>query len=647
MLLMTSKQLGSIILVSGLITALLTLITACRSAPAPNWQWERVEAGLPRRALVTAVAADPTDGDRLWAGLYAAGGLASSADGGQSWQTGADGLADNPIFDLLAPPPSERRAEGEVWAATRDGLFVSQEDGEIWQAVTEELPAVAVFALAVDGTGRLYAGLDDAGVYAETSDGWEPLGTDETLATTAVIALDVSADGQQIYAGTAGAGIFASRDGGQTWRAAYPERYAPNISLNPTDPTQAVASLRDELVRTQDGGQSWHTLPVEWAQAEVVSLLWLADGTLGAGTGRGDVYRSMDGGDSWQAGQAGLSGNGGVLDLALAGRQFLAAGWTGVYGSQAGGETWRELAPSLGTPQAQTLLATERGLLLGTRTGLYRWQTASETWEPLPFEFPPGGLQSLAADPLDETRLYAGTAGDGLYRSDDGGRSWERLPGIGFGIPALAVDPANRDHLYILAAWERVYESKDGGQTWLANWDGLGETLETTSLAVTPANGGSVVYAGAETGLFRSRNGEDWEWVAQEIVDQSVLALLIQPTPPASGGSPILYIGATRGVYRSLDQGQTVQSCTHDTLGWGCGLENISVTALLADPNHQTHLYAGTAYNGVYRSTDSGHTWQPIGPPDLSNDVVESLAWGPEGALFVAAESGVWHGGVE
>ena len=82
---------------------LLLILTACQSTSPPQWHWERAEAGLPRQAITLAVAADPTDPNRLWLGYYAPGGLARSDDGGQTWTTGvgAAGLADNPIFDLL------------------------------------------------------------------------------------------------------------------------------------------------------------------------------------------------------------------------------------------------------------------------------------------------------------------------------------------------------------------------------------------------------------------------------------------------------------------------------------------------------------------------------------------------------------------
>jgi photosystem II stability/assembly factor-like uncharacterized protein len=308
----------------------------------------------------------------------------------------------------------------------------------------------------------------------------------------------------------------------------------------------------------------------------------------------------------------------------------------------------------LGNPNAQALLTTQAGLLLGTRAGLFRWQGDTHRWEVMPGDFPPGGINSLTADPTQPQVFYAGTNGDGLYRSDDGGDSWRQVPSLGMGIPAVAVDPKDSQRLYILAAWERVYESRDGGQSWNARWKGLGDVVETASIAVDPLK--SNVYVGTESGLYRSHDGGFWKFMATTLAHQSILALLTQSAPPSSGGGTILYLGTTQGIYRSMDSGATVQGGGKEQWGrraagqewesdvWGQGLEDVSVTALLADPHDPNRLYAGTAYAGVYQSIDWGHTWQPIGPAELGEDTVKGLAWGPEGALFVATTGGVWMG---
>ena len=131
------------------------------------------------------------------------------------------------------------------------------------------------------------------------------------------------------------------------------------------------------------------------------------------------------------------------------------------------------------------------------------------------------------------------------------------MPSLGVGVPAVAVDPKDSERVYILAAWERVYESRDGGQSWQARWAGMGVTIETISIAIDPLKPN--VYVGSDTGLYRSHNSGFWRLVAPTLADQTILALLAQPTPPSVGGRTVLYLGTTRGVYRSLDGGATVQ----------------------------------------------------------------------------------------
>lgn len=636
------------LLLSGLVLA---SSTAWRSNPpgVETWQWRRAEEGLPREAITLAVAAHPDNPDLLWAAYYESGGLLASRDGGQTWTEAAEGLAGNPVFDLLVSRPAGTAPEqGKVWAATRAGLFWRAQAGDRgWQPATPALPPVSAFAVAEDGGGRLYVGLDGAGLYAERGDrsGWEQLTRTEPLASAAVLAIAVSPDGRQIYLGTSGEGLFASRDGGDTWSSAFPDEFGANIAVKRGNPAVAVAALRDRVARTRDGGQSWQTLAIPWSEW-TVSLLWLSDGVLTAGTARGRFYRSEDEGDSWLGGFSELPPHG-VLDLAAVAAispdsppRLLAGSWVGLFSSQDGGQSWQRLAPAVGSPNVEALLATDQALFLGARTGLYRWSSESQRWTLLPNR-PPGGIVSLAVNPHDSQQLYAGLVGEGVYHSRDGGRSWQGLPTLRKDIPAIAVSPHDPENLFILAAWERVYESVDGGQEWTARWAGLGEVIETVSLAVDPEE--SVVYVGAELGLYRRQHQEPWQPVAPALADQSILALLAQ-SDLHSPGKSILYIGGTRGVYRSQDRGDTGEGGGED---WGHGLENISVTALLADPADPQRLVAGTADHGVYVSGDGGQSWQPIGPGDLAAGVVESLAWGPAGELFVLTSGGVWRGQVQ
>jgi ligand-binding sensor domain-containing protein len=343
-----------------------------------------------------------------------------------------------------------------------------------------------------------------------------------------------------------------------------------------------------------------------------------------------------------------LPPGGGVLDLSavttsLTGEstRLVAGTWTGIFSSDDGGQHWQNIAPALGNPNAQTLLATKTGLMLGTRSGLYLWQPESDQWISVSAGLP-SGVSSLAADPHGDEAYFAGTQAHGVFRSSNVEQGWEPVPALIAGIPAVTVDPKDPQHIYLLAAWERVYESRDGGQTWDARWDGLGNIIETTALAVDPLK--PIAYVGTEAGLYRSENGQAWNLALPALADQTILALYARPN---AYNQTELYIGSTRGLSRSLDNGTTLKGSTQHPGGWGQGLENVSVTAILVDPTSTEHLYAGTAYQGVYASVDGGVTWQSIGAPELEKGVVEALGWGPEQALFVVTTDGVWQGNRE
>jgi photosystem II stability/assembly factor-like uncharacterized protein len=667
------------------------ILGACR--PVSGLHWKRADAGLPRQAAVLALVSDPSDPNWLWAGYYAPGGLVASPDGGQSWRSDAQGLNDNPVFDLLSFPG------GLLWAATRDGLLKSTDGGKYWVKVVSDLPSAAVFALAADGSGRVYVGLDGAGlyIYQPGQERWTSLNNHPQLITATILSLAVSSTGTHLYAGTAGRGLFASQDAGQTWVDGLSDNYATNLALSPTRPRTAVASLRDYLVRTQDGGQTWEELvDIPWTGDEVTSLLWVAETpqgdseTLWAGSGQGRVYCSLNGGDSWAGIEARLPAPGGVLALLMTNDQpprggpqrLLAGAWSGIYASPVpqacsrqrtnigpsnSRRAWSYLSPSVGVPYANTLLRTDTGLLIGTRAGLFRWQPTVRNWtrvsterpkgakhvETAEYQYPGGvdylqgtelwieGITSLAAAPSDAQVVYAGTATGRLYRSDDGGASWSRvLSDLEVGFRALVIAPDDVDRIYTLAAWERVYESNNGGRSWQARWTGLGVTSEAISLELD-ASDSSTLYVGTDTGLYRSdHGGMDWKPVGRPLDHQTVLTLLVNSAGNATGSSSTLYMGATRGAYLSHDGGTTVRL-------WGHGLQEVSVTALLFDYTDARTIYAGTAYAGLFRSVDKGETWQPTGPPELVNEVIGAMAWGPAGELFVASAGGVWMGSKE
>jgi photosystem II stability/assembly factor-like uncharacterized protein len=228
-----------------------------------------------------------------------------------------------------------------------------------------------------------------------------------------------------------------------------------------------------------------------------VACLIAREGVILAGTREG-IYRSDDGGKNWRAVNDGLSiprirwlaYHPDISDLEFAGTEP-----AGIFVSRDGGQRWNN------RPEVEALrdehewmlpYSPEAGCVRGfsfngSRTyaavevgGVLRSDDGGETWglvqgssgdpdlgfPPAPYIYP--DLHDLAVHPSDPNLVYAATGG-GLYRTVDGGATWDYL--YDCYCRALWIDPDDPQHIIFgpadqVGAVGRIEESRDGGQTW-------------------------------------------------------------------------------------------------------------------------------------------------------------------------------------
>src|SRR5205823_2251011 len=162
----------------------------------------------------------------------------------------------------------------------------------------------------------------------------------------------------------------------------------------------------------------------------------------------------------------------------------------------------------------------------GRKDGLYRTTDGGQTWERSS-----RGLERhpirIAVAPSDPDVVYAGTqragGGDdeaGVYRSVDGGANWfPANNGIGIGqVDDLAIDPRDADVAYAAAerrcescAYGTALKTVNGGRQWVVVGDGIGTYFYPSSLSISPGDP-DVVYAGSPNGaVYRSIDGgQQW-----------------------------------------------------------------------------------------------------------------------------------------
>ena len=277
---------------------------------------------------------------------------------------------------------------------------------------------------------------------------------------------------------------------------------------------------------------------------------------------------------------------------------------------------------------------------LGTTSGVFRLHAGAP--EPLGLEG-----RSVTALHASEAALLAGTYGDGLFRSADGGRSWEQVDG---GLTASTFRFVSAE----LAGTEpaRVYRSSDGGRNW-GELEGITRVRghEQWYLPYSPRAGAArnacvtgdrLLVAAEVAGLLRSDDGGR-SWVCEPVAgDEDVHHVTGHPDDPdvlyVSLGSASLTRrgGQHGGIARSRDGGRTWDK-----------VETDYTRATIVPPARPDLVLAGPAPRvgrggRIVVSGDGGDTWEPAGHGiDVPMpDMVELFVAAPDGTIWAVCSGG-------
>jgi photosystem II stability/assembly factor-like uncharacterized protein len=324
--------------------------------------------------------------------------------------------------------------------------------------------------------------------------------------------------------------------------------------------------------------------------------------------------------------------------------------------------------------------------------GVWKTDDAGRTWKPIFDAQPTQSVGAIEVAPSDANIVYVGSGeglhrpdlsvGDGIYRSSDAGKTWTHL-GLRDGqqIPSLAIDPKDPDrvfaavlgHPYGPSAERGIYRSLDGGKSWQQVLF-KDENTGGSSVAIDPSRP-QVVYAalwqdrlgpwedknqfqGTGGGLFKSTDGGNtWRKLSQGLPENTTQVNL---TLCASHPDRIYAVAGTNepgeysssaglGVFRSDDAGESWTRITSDprpALRIGGG----DLPVLRVEPSNPDVVYSAGLV--TMRSVDGGRNWQPIrgapGGDDYQNlwinptnpDVVALVA--DQGAVITLNKGDTW-----
>jgi hypothetical protein len=229
-------------------------------------------------------------------------------------------------------------------------------------------------------------------------------------------------------------------------------------------------------------------------------------------------------------------------------------------------------------------------------------------------------------------RTVVGTAGGGVWTSDDNGTTWSARTddAASLAIGSVADDPSNADHL-IAGTGEAsqsgdsypgfgILSSTDGGQTWTEqNPGGVFTGDEIAAVVVDPSNGNRM-FAATNAGLYVTTNGgASWAKptdASYTAVDGNVTAVVIDPSHPAT-----VYLGGGAAtVAKSADSGVHWAAANTGITAPSGGLPFI---ALALAPSSPTTLYASVGSTdpvALYKTTNAGANWNPLAAaPDYTS----------------------------
>lgn len=377
---------------------------------------------------------------------FVSGGLFKSTDGGRTWRSVDRGMSNTAVHAVaLDPRDPERLYAGTSLA----GVFKSSDGGSTWKPINRGFKGLDLYPRTVTVDPKtpttVYAATNGGGVFKSIDGGgsWQPTNSGLTNTDVTVLAIDPTTP-SILHAGTAGGGIFKTMDGGRTWRPANAglanvESFTVNaLVLNPRTPSTVYMSwvgmpygVPSDVHKSIDGGKTWVSVGGRLPPDRIVLNLAIVPrprhilfavlvhaGVWDAGL----IFRTSDGGSTWTstAQDSNLGWDALAIDPSDPAVMFASGRpdreGNGILKSTDGGRIWRQV---------------NRGL-----TNLH--------------------VTAIAIDPRTPTTIYLGTeewpnqSHGGVFQSTDGGATWHSMNAglTHLTINALAIDPTTSSTIY-------------------------------------------------------------------------------------------------------------------------------------------------------------------------------------------------------
>jgi PKD repeat protein/photosystem II stability/assembly factor-like uncharacterized protein len=289
--------------------------------------------------------------------------------------------------------------------------------------------------------------------------------------------------------------------------------------------------------------------------------------------------------------------------------------------------------------------------------GLWVTHDKGQTWHTETDVLPTLGVSAIVVDPVNPDVMYIGSgdrdAGDspgvGVLKSYDAGLTWQLYnSGMGARIVGRMLMHPQDNQMLIAATNAGMYKTTDGGESWEITQGGNFKDFQFKP------DDPSVVYASANGRFYRSVDtGDSWEIISSGL--PTGYRGVIGVTPADAEVVYFLLTTATEfiGIYRSDDAARnfTVRSTSPNIMSWGCnggsGGQAWFDLAIAVDPLNANTIFAGgvncfKSVNGGITWQISSHWWGDCGVPAVHADL-HVLEYSPlDGRLYAGNDGGIY-----
>jgi photosystem II stability/assembly factor-like uncharacterized protein len=314
------------------------------------------------------------------------------------------------------------------------------------------------------------------------------------------------------------------------------------------------------------------------------------------------------------------------------------SGWFGqvIQRSDDGGKTWAtpDCAP-LPAPGEFPKGESNKFVYAG-EVGTHKWYDGTQH----PWEFK--RVWHLEPSLTDPDTVYAGAEDAAIFKTADGGKTWQELPGLrrakghlwqpgagGMAVHTILLDPKRANRIYVAISAAGAFRTDDGGTTWKPVTRGLKSQYELPDpdaevghcvhrIALHPSRP-DVLFMQKHWDVMRTDNaGEQWREVSGNLPSDFGFPIEVHAHEPEtvfvvpikSDSEHFPPDGRLR-VYRSRSGGNDWEPLTRGLPQQDCYV-NVLRDAMAADALETCGVYFGTTGGQVYASADGGDTWNPI-----------------------------------